>query len=258
MRVWTIANQKGGVGKTTTAVSLAGTLARQGQRVLLVDLDAQASLTSYFKLDPERLAATSYHLFPVSGGELAVDSVLQDLPVEGAKLIPASTALATVERQMVGREGMGLVVKRMVSALSGQFDQVLIDSPPSLGVLLINAIAAADRVIIPVQTEFLAIKGLERTLRTLSMVARSRPTPLAYTVVPTMFDRRTQASKRALQTLRIEYADHLWPAVIPVDTRLRDASARGVSIAQLEPSGRAGRAYEALVRYLDTHTQAAA
>lgn len=252
MRVWAVANQKGGVGKTTTTVGLGGLLAENGHRVLLIDLDPHGSLTSYFGFDPDSLSASSYQLFQgdgnITGDE--VMSLVTNTSVPGLSLMPTSPALATVERQMTGKDGMGLRVNKAMKTIPENFDYVLLDCPPVLGVLMINALAACGKLVVPVQTEFLALKGLERMTRTMQMIQKARPQPLSYTVVPTMFDRRTQASVSSLNTLRKNYPDSLWRSAIPVDTRLRDASKQGKVPSQHDPDGRAVRAYRQLLNHL--------
>ena len=137
-----------------------------------------------------------------------------------------------------------------MAQLWNDYQFVIIDSPPLLGVSMINALAACEQLIIPVQTEFLALKGLERMVHTLNMVNRSRKQALPYTIVPTLFDRRTQASLNTLRLLRRDYAEHLWQAYIPIDTKLRDASLAGVVPSQLDGNARGVLAYRALLRYL--------
>ena len=130
------------------------------------------------------------------------------------------------------------------------FDYVLVDTPPVLGSLMINALAAAELLLVPVQTEFLALKGLERMVRTLAMVTRSLQKTLPYLIVPTMFDRRTQASLNALRTLRHEYTEHIWPSMIPIDTKLRDASRAGKFPSLFDASSRGVAAYKSLLKLL--------
>lgn len=261
MIIWTISNQKGGVGKTTTAVSVGGLLAQQGKRVLLMDLDPQGSLTSYFRLDPDSTENSVYTLFnaKASGKALdSLDSLLHQTCVDGLKLMPASTAMATLDRQLGARDGMGLVIADALKRLSDRFDYVLMDCPPMLGILMVNALAACQQLLIPVQTEFLALKGLERMLHTLKMIGKARGGNLAYTIIPTFFDRRTRASTDALRSMRDQYGDYLWSRVIPVDTQFREASRNGIPISLHCPSARGTEAYASLVRWLQAGSESPA
>ncbi|MFB1012068.1 MAG: ParA family protein [Thiopseudomonas sp.] len=252
MKVWAVANQKGGVGKTTSTVALAGLLADAGRRVLVVDLDPHGSLTSYFGYDPDTLENSCYDLF-TAGGQVdpaLPRSLLLETSHDNITLMPSSTAVAVLERQSLGQGGLGLVISKALSHLAADFDFALLDNPPLLGVLMVNALAASELLVIPVQTEFLALKGLERMINTLHMVNRSRKEPLPFCIVPTMFDRRTQASLSTLRYLRNQYNDHLWQAYIPVDTRLRDASRAGVVPSVLDRNSRGVLAYRVLLKHL--------
>jgi chromosome partitioning protein len=259
MRVWAVANQKGGVGKTTTSIALAGLLADAGKRVVVVDLDPHGSMTSYFGYDPDSLEHSSFELFQHKG--VVPHGLPQQLllPTSNERifLLPSSTALATLERQSPGQSGLGLVIAKSLAQVWQDFDHAVIDSPPLLGVLMVNALAASQHLVIPVQTEFLAVKGLERMVNTLAMINRSRQQALPYTIVPTMFDRRTQASMSTLRVLRNSYPEHLWPAYIPVDTRLRDASRAGLTPSQFDNNSRGVLAYRALLKHLLTQQIAA-
>ncbi len=252
MRIWTVANQKGGVGKTTTAVSLGGLLALKRRRCVLVDLDPHGSLTAYFGYDPETVQPSIYDLFDTPGKAPPARALLHDTGVEGLKLIPASTALATLDRQLGSRQGMGLVVQRGLATLEDDFEFAFLDCAPMLGVLMVNALAACGHLLIPVQTEFLALKGLERMIRTLDMVQRSRSRPLPYTIVPTLYDRRTRASVESLKEIRRVYGDKAWEGAIPVDTQFRDASRAGRPLTVMQPWARGSIAYRKLLDTLDT------
>lgn len=247
MKIWAVANQKGGVGKTTTAVSLAGVMQKRGHSVLLVDLDPHGSLTSYFGVDPDSVDPSAYELFQQTVG---VKSVIRKTRFERLAFIPASSALATLDRQLGAKDGMGLVIKRALNDAMPYFDYAIIDCPPMLGLLMVNALAACERLLIPVQTEFLALKGLERMVHTLNMIQKARKSTLHYTIVPTFFDRRLKASIEALRNLRTTYKDNIWDGVIPIDTQFREASRLGVPLSIARPSCRGSRAYSALLDYM--------
>lgn len=259
MHVWAVANQKGGVGKTTTTVSLAGLLREQGFRVLVVDLDPHGSLTSYFKYDPDEIEHSTFDLFMHEGKipEGLPKTIIRHTTKEGIDLFPASTALATLERKVAGQGGMGLVISKALATLWDDYEFVLIDTPPILGVLMINALAAAQRLLIPVQTEFLAVKGLERMTHTLSMVMQSTKKQLPFAIIPTLYDRRTHASINALKKIRELYGDQVFAESIPVDTKFRDASEQGKVPSDLDPDGRGVRVYRHLLNILLSTANAA-
>lgn len=256
MKVWTLANQKGGVGKTTSAVSLGGLLSSWGFRTLMMDIDPHGSLTSYFRFDPDTMENCTYSLFEAVIKKQPVDpnSLVRETGTEGLDLLPASVALATLDRQAGRQEGMGLVLKNAMEALAPHYDHVIIDCPPMLGVLLINAVAACEQLLIPVQTEFLALKGLERMLNTLQMVLRARTEFLPHLIVPTMFDRRTRASIDSLKALRSDHPAAVWKGVIPIDTKFRDASRAGIPPSLFDPHARGVAAYAALLEQLQGRT----
>ena len=247
MKIWAVANQKGGVGKTTTVVSLAGALANRGEKVLLVDLDPHASLSSYLGLDPDATEDGTYALFRNAAGEAGATPRVREAGADQLPILPASPSMAVLDRKMGTRKGMGLVLYRGLHSLEGDWDHVLLDCPPMLGILMVNALAACDFLVIPVQTEFLALNGLRRMLSTLEMIGQSRGRIPDYRIVPTQFDQRTRASRESLENLRAEFGAHLWNGIIPVDTRFRDASRAGRPLPLMSPSSRGSRAYEELL-----------
>lgn len=254
MRIWTVANQKGGVGKTTTTVSLGGLLASRGKRVLLIDTDPHASLTYYFGIDSEELEVSVFDLF-TRGKTMAREEILQSLcpsGVENLDILPATMAIATLDRSLGKKSGMGLILRHALDKISDEYDVAILDCPPVLGVLMVNALAACNRVLIPVQTEFLALKGLDRMMRTMELMQSSQNKSYNFTIIPTMYDKRTKASLEAYKKLRALYGDKVWPGVVPVDTKLRDASLAMQAPHQFCPKSRGVFAYTSLLEHLET------
>lgn len=253
MKTWASINQKGGVGKTTSVVSLAGHLAKSGQRLLLVDLDPHGSLTSYMGYNPDEMETGIYSLFASPATQAAdVAKLLLPTPIDNTYLFAASTALATLDRQIGSNQGagMGLVVAKAIQCVANKFAFGLIDCPPMLGILMINALAACDQLLIPAQTDYLSLKGLERMMHTLQMVEKSLHKKTPYMIIPTMYDQRTTASRDALKTMKDTYRFNVWGSVIPIDTRFRDASKVGQPLPTMAPYARGSLAYKKLLNFL--------
>jgi len=248
--IWTVANQKGGVGKTTTAITLGGLLADKGYRVLLVDTDPHASLSYYFGIESEELDLSVYNLFIRTSTKEQVLQSLCPTPYKNLDILPATMGLATLDRSLGNKGGMGLVLKKAVNLLSDEYDYVLMDCPPILGVLMVNALAASDRIIVPVQTEFLALKGLERMIDTLEIMPENETSHYKFTIVPTMFDKRTKASLLAFKELQNKYQDKVWSGVIPIDTNFRNASHERKTPSDYLTNSRGVVAYKKLLRFL--------
>lgn len=252
MIVWTVANQKGGVGKTTSTVTLGGLLAQSGKRVLLIDTDPHASLSYYFGIDSEELSSSLYDIF-IAGNDVTKEYLLDCLcptKLDSLFVLPATMALATLDRKMGNQNGMGLILKRALDKVREEFDYVLMDCPPVLGVLMVNALASCERVLVPVQTEFLALKGLERMMHTLEIMEKSQNRKFEFTIIPTMYDKRVNAAADAYRELKSLYKDAVWPGVIPVDTKFRDASQAQTSPSVFCPKSRGVFAYKKLLTYL--------
>ena len=245
-RVVTFVNQKGGVGKTTTAVALAAAIGLRGQRVLLVDLDPQANATSAVGVDPEGQPG----IYDALLDETPIQACIVQVPDEHISVVPASPALAGAEVELVpvmARE------RRLAAALHpvlDSYDWVFIDCPPSLGLLTINALTAGGSVIIPVQCEYMALEGLSRLVETLNLVRRNlNPGLDILGVVLTMFDARTRLSQQVVEEVRSHFAE-TFTSIIPRSVRLSEAPSHGQSIFRYDPSGRAAEAYSALAAEL--------
>ncbi len=249
MTIWAVANQKGGVAKTTTAISLAAHLTRRSQRVLMVDLDPHGSLTTWLRFSVEAEQAGVLSLFQQAAEKqpLSPAACVHATDFEGMDLMPAHAGLAALDRRLGNQPGMGKVLAHALSALKSRYDHIFLDCPPMLGVLMINALAAADHLVVPVQTEYLALKGLERMLRTLEMLGQSSGKALPYTIVPTLYDKRTRASLDTFQRLQKDHGEHLWPRFIPVDTRFREASRQRKPLPLMQPGARGSMAYGVLL-----------
>ncbi len=241
-RVVTFVNQKGGVGKTTTAVSLASALGRKGQKVLLVDLDPQANSTSALGVDGAELPGVYEALLD----ELALGDCVVPVAEEHLSLVPANRELSGAEVELVpvmARE------RRLVNALypiRDRFDWILVDCPPSLGLLTINALTASDSVLIPVQCEYMALEGLSRLVETLELVRRNLNPGLGVLgVLLTMFDGRTRLAQQVVDEVRRHFPQ-TFDTIIPRSVRLSEAPSHGESIFRYDPGGRAAAAYDAL------------
>ncbi|ASR44381.1 ParA family protein [Luteimonas sp. S4-F44] len=254
MRVWAIANQKGGVGKTTTTLALGRAMVARGLRVLLVDLDPHASLTRAFGIPTDPPPAGVADLFATPPSSLA--ALMRASPTEGLDYVCAQTALATLERRSATQPGLGLALSQAITRHTGGHDAILLDCPPTLGLLMVNALAAADRVIVPTQCEPLALYGLAGMVRTAEMVERSRQRPLPVSVVPTMYDRRTRIGRETLAQLQDEYAGKIWDEAVPVDTQLSNADALAQQVVNGHPPGRAFSAYGRALDWLLAEDQA--
>ena len=248
MRIWAIANQKGGVGKTTSTLALGRGLAALGKRVLLVDLDPHASLTRAFGVPLDPPPSGVLELFGTPPGEIA--DLARPSQVPGLDFMCAQAALATLERRSANQPGLGLALQHALARHGDRHDYILLDCAPTLGLLMINALAAADRLVIPTQTEALAQHGLEGMVRTGEMVERSRRRPLPISILPTLFDRRTRAGNETLKQMQERHGTRVWEDAIPVDTRISTPATLTVAATDTGYPGRGLAAYRHALDWL--------
>ncbi len=247
--VTAIVNQKGGVGKTTTTFNLGVALQRQGRRVLLVDLDPQAALSVSAGIPIAHLTASIY--------QALLDESVDPIPIihsttSGVDVLPATIDLAAAEIELVNMTLRELVLKDLLTKLRPRYDHILIDCPPSLGLLTINALAAADRVIIPLQCEFLATRGLQLLLRTLNRVQTRLNRDLKVAgILPTMFDGRTANANEVLEELRANFPGQVFDVIIKHTVRLKESPAAGLSILDYDHNHDVSRAFQQLAMEVD-------
>ncbi len=241
-RVVTFANQKGGVGKTTTAVTLAAGLARKGQRVLLFDLDPQANATSAVGIRGDDYSGSYEALM----GDAPITDCLVRVEDELLDVVPARPALAGAEVELVPALARERKLAVALDPVRDRYDWILVDCPPSLGLLTINALTASDLVLVPVQCEYMALEGLSRLMETLELVRENLNPRLAVLgILLTMYDARTRLSQQVVEEVRSHFPT-TFATVIPRAVRLSEAPSHGQTIFRYEPGGRSAAAYDDL------------
>ena len=251
MKTIALANQKGGVGKTTTAASLGVGLCRQGKKVLLIDADAQGNLTQMMGWSqPDELSPTLADLM----GGVITDKLIEPgegilETREGVHLVPANIDLSAIEVTLVNTMSRETVLRQLLARVSDRYDYAIIDCMPSLGMLTINALTAADSVIIPVQAQYLPAKGLEQLLKTVARVRRQLNPRLEIDgILLTMVDERTKLSKGIVDLIRRTYGGHVFTTQIPRSVRAAEISVEEKSIYDLDRNGRVATSYEHLTK----------
>ncbi|MFD2170635.1 ParA family protein [Tumebacillus lipolyticus] len=245
-RVIAVANQKGGVGKTTTSVNLGACLASLGKRVLLIDIDPQGNTTSGVGINK---ADVRYDIYDVLINEVNASEAVTDTAVPNLKILPATIQLAGAEIELVPTMSREVRLRQALLPLKSQYDYMLIDCPPSLGLLTVNALTASDSVLIPIQCEYYALEGLSQLLNTIRMVQKHLNTALEIEgVLLTMLDARTNLGLQVIEEVKKYFREKVYSTVIPRNVRLGEAPSHGQSIIQYDPRSRGAEVYLELAK----------
>ena len=251
-KIIAVANQKGGVGKTTTSVNLSTIIAKRGKKVLLIDADPQGNATSGLGIDKE----LEYSLYDVLINEVDIMSTLQDTCVKTLKLCPSNMNLAGAEVELVSLMSREQRLKEKLDLVKDNFDFIFIDCPPSLGLITLNSFTAADSVLIPVQCEYFALEGLGQLINTINLVKKHLNKSLEIEgEVLTMFDLRTNLSNQVVREVKRYFDDKVYKTVIPRNVKLSEAPSYGMPISLYDPKSKGARCYEKLAKEVMTNNK---
>lgn len=243
-RIIAVANQKGGVGKTTTTINLAACLAELNQKVLVIDMDPQGNCTSGFGVDKNTLINTVYQLII---GECEFDECIIKNVIDNLSIIPANVHLAGAEIELIDKNKNKYILKNIIKKIREQYDFILIDCPPSLSLLTINSMAAADTVLVPIQCEYYALEGLSQLLHTIGMIKKNiNPNLDVEGVVFTMFDARTNLSLQVVETVKKTLKQTIYKTIIPRNVRLAEAPSHGLPINLYDSKSAGAESYRLL------------
>lgn len=245
-RIIAIANQKGGVGKTTTSINLSASIAESGKKVLVIDIDPQGNTTSGLGVDKNELDNTIYELIL---GECSIHECVLKNVIKGVSLLPSNVNLAAAEIELIGVDRKEFILKKEVDWIKDQYDYILIDCPPSLSMLTVNAMTTANTVLVPIQCEYYALEGLSQLIHTINLVRdRLNDTLTIDGIVFTMFDSRTNLSEQVVENVVENIDYHVYKSMIPRNIRLAEAPSYGQPICTYDPKSAGAIKYNELAR----------
>lgn len=245
-KIIAIVNQKGGVGKTTTSVNLGAFLANSGKQVLLVDLDPQANASSGLGIEHSKL---EFGIYEALIGKKSIFDIIKRTLQKSYHVAPATVGLAGAGIELVEMENREFRLSQILEQVRGEYDYIIVDGPPSLGLLTINSLVAADEILIPTQSEYFALEGLGQLLSTINLIQENlKPELKIMGTVVTMFDKRNKLSTSVMEELRKHFPGKVFDAVIPRSVRLAEAPSYGRSILQYDARSTGGKAYESLAQ----------
>ena len=243
-RAIVIANQKGGVGKTTTSINLSASLAREGKKVLVIDMDPQGNTTSGLGIDKDNAEHTAYELLL---GESSIEECMQKEILDNLSVIPANINLAAAEIELIGVNEKEYLLKKALDPIKNDYDFVIIDCPPSLNMLTVNSMCAGDTVLVPIQCEYYALEGLSQLIHTISLVQdRLNPDLEIEGVVFTMYDARTNLSLQVVENVKSNLDQNIYKSIIPRNVRLAEAPSHGMPITEYDEKSTGAEAYRML------------